>query len=91
MNLLAWVSRCLVCKLTHAYADDAPQYKRGNKQLLAINCMNIVLYLLVKVYYVMRNKARDAIWAAKTEEERLEYLATTKDEGSKRLDFRFQH
>ncbi|RKU42361.1 hypothetical protein DL546_000990 [Coniochaeta pulveracea] len=71
--------------------DDAPQYKRGNKQLLAINCMNIVLYLLVKVYYVMRNKARDAIWAAKTEEERLEYLATTKDEGSKRLDFRFQH
>lgn len=53
--------------------------------------MNIVLYLLVKAYYVARNKARDAIWASKTEDERLEYLATTKDEGSKRLDFRFQH
>jgi hypothetical protein len=53
--------------------------------------MNIVLYLFVKAYYVGRNKARDAKWATMSEEERLEYLATTKDEGSKRLDFRFQH
>lgn len=71
--------------------DDAPVYVRGNKQLLAITCMNIVLYLLVKVYYVWRNKSRDAKWGAMSEEERLTYLATTKDEGNKRLDFRFAH
>lgn len=53
--------------------------------------MNIVLYLLVKVYYVGRNKQRDQKWESMSEEERLEYLATTKARGNKRLDFRFQH
>jgi hypothetical protein len=72
-------------------ADDAPQYKRGNKQLLAINVMNVFLYLFVKAYYVFRNKSRDKKWDAMTEEQKLEYLATTKDAGNKRLDFRFQH
>jgi hypothetical protein len=72
-------------------ADDAPQYKRGNKQLLAINVMNIFLYLFVKAYYVFRNKQRDKKWNAMTEEQKLEYLATTKDQGNKRLDFRFEH
>ncbi|OAA67117.1 major facilitator superfamily transporter [Niveomyces insectorum RCEF 264] len=70
-------------------ADDAPRYKRGNKQLLAIACMNIGLYLLTKVYYQWRNKRRAARWDAMTEDERLTYLATTKDAGNKRLDFRF--
>ncbi|KAH6631398.1 major facilitator superfamily domain-containing protein [Chaetomium tenue] len=72
-------------------ADDAPYYKRGNRQLLGILCMNIVLYGLVKTYYVLRNKQKDGKWNAMTPEEKLEYLATTTDEGNKRLDFRFQH
>lgn len=71
--------------------DDAPLYKRGNRQLLAILCMNIVLYCLVKAYYVFRNRQRDKKWNAMTAEERLNYLATTSDQGNKRLDFRFQH
>lgn len=71
--------------------DDAPQYSRGNRQLLAINVMNIFLYLFVKVYYVWRNKSKAKKWDAFSEEEKLNYLATTKDKGNKRLDFRFQH
>lgn len=71
--------------------DDAPLYRRGNKQLLGILCMNIVLYGLVKAYYVFRNKQRDFKWDAMTPEEQLNYITTTKDEGNKRLDFRFQH
>ncbi|OTB00801.1 hypothetical protein M426DRAFT_267186 [Hypoxylon sp. CI-4A] len=72
-------------------ADDAPLYRRGNKQLLAVLVMNIVLYCLTKVYYVSRNKQRDRKWDAMTTEEKLNYLSTTKDEGNKRLDFRFKH
>lgn len=53
--------------------------------------MNIILYLLTKVYYVWRNKQRDNKWNVMTEAERIEYLATTTDKGNKRLDFRFQH
>ncbi|CEJ90369.1 Putative Major facilitator superfamily transporter [[Torrubiella] hemipterigena] len=71
--------------------DDAPRYVRGNRQLIAILFMNIVLYFLTKLYYVYRNKSRDTKWNAMTEEQKLEYLATTKDEGNKRLDFRFDH
>ncbi|KAI1760537.1 MFS general substrate transporter [Hypoxylon sp. FL1150] len=72
-------------------ADDAPLYRRGNQQLLAILCMNIALYCLTKLYYVLRNRHRDRKWNAMTAEEKLTYLSTTTDEGSKRLDFRFEH
>ncbi|KAE8450784.1 hypothetical protein EG329_005697 [Mollisiaceae sp. DMI_Dod_QoI] len=71
--------------------DDAPRYERGNHILLSILILNIFLYLGTKVYYVKRNEYRDKTWAKMTEDERLEYLATTTDEGSKRLDFRFAH
>ncbi|KAF3355087.1 hypothetical protein VDGD_07982 [Verticillium dahliae] len=71
--------------------DDAPLYKRGNRWLLTIACGNIALYLSVKAYYVWRNKQRDRRWSAMTEDERLDYLSTTTDEGNKRLDFRFAH
>lgn len=71
--------------------DDAPLYKRGNRSLLGIVCMNLILYPLVKAYYVYRNKRRDRIWEGMSEEQRLAYLETTKDEGNKRLDFRFSH
>ncbi len=72
-------------------ADDAPQYKRGNRALLGINVMNFFLYFLVKAYYVCRNKSRSKKWDSMTEQQRLEYLATTTDRGNKRLDFRFAH
>jgi hypothetical protein len=72
-------------------ADDAPRYKRGDCALVAICLGNIGLYIVTKLYYVWRNKSRDAKWNAMTEDERLNYLATTTDEGNKRLDFRFAH
>ncbi|OHW98791.1 MFS transporter [Colletotrichum incanum] len=72
-------------------SDDAPLYKRGNRSLLGIVCMNLVLYPLVKSYYVYRNKRRDRTWDGMSEAQRLAYLETTKDEGNKRLDFRFSH
>ncbi|KAK4183948.1 major facilitator superfamily domain-containing protein [Podospora australis] len=71
--------------------DDKPLYRRGNRVLLGILCMNICLYAGVKAYYVWKNKSRDKKWNAMSENERLNYLATTEDEGNKRLDFRFEH
>ncbi|KAH7121087.1 major facilitator superfamily domain-containing protein [Dendryphion nanum] len=72
-------------------ADDRPLYRRGNRVLVGICVLNIFLYIFAKFYYVWRNKQRDKIWDALTVEEKLNYMATTKDEGSKRLDFRFAH
>ena len=73
-------------------ADDAPRYRRGNRVLIAISCINLlVLYPGTKLYYIWRNKQRDKIWDAMTSEEKAHYLATTKDVGNRRLDFRFAH
>ncbi|KAF5704945.1 nicotinamide mononucleotide permease [Fusarium globosum] len=68
--------------------DDAPRYREGNKNLLAIIALNITLYLLTRTYYIWRNKSRDKIWDAMDDEQKKHYLDTTKDEGNKRLDFR---
>jgi hypothetical protein len=69
--------------------DDKPYYYRGNKVLLGIVAWNICVIVLAKFYYIWKNERRNAIWDNMTREERLDYLATTKDKGNKRLDFRF--
>ncbi|KAJ5740297.1 hypothetical protein N7493_000169 [Penicillium malachiteum] len=70
-------------------SDDKPLYRRGNKQLIAINVANIVVYALAKVYYVSRNRWKKAQWEKMSSEEKITYLETTTDEGNKRLDFMF--
>ncbi|KAH8826971.1 major facilitator superfamily domain-containing protein [Flagelloscypha sp. PMI_526] len=70
-------------------SDDAPYYHRGNKALLGVTCMNITLYALVWLFYRTVNKRREKKWNSWSEEERREYLKTTKDQGNKRVDFRF--
>ncbi|KAG2111794.1 allantoate permease [Suillus cothurnatus] len=73
-------------------ASDAPRYRRGNKILIIICCVNVcVLYPGTKAYYIWRNRQRAKIWNAMTTEERAHYLSTTKDVGNRRLDFRFAH
>ncbi|KZL73584.1 major facilitator superfamily transporter [Colletotrichum tofieldiae] len=69
--------------------DDRPEYRRGNRVLVGIASLNIVIYACAKFYYVWRNKQRDQLWDAMSPEERQRYLTTTTDKGSKRLDFRF--
>lgn len=71
--------------------DDKPYYRRGNKVLLGIVAWNVVMTIFIKVYYIRRNRSRALIWDAMSSEERDQYLKTTKDEGNKRLDFRFAH
>lgn len=71
--------------------DDKPLYRRGNKVLIAICAYNFVLFIGAKIFYVMVNKKREAVWNSMSREDKETYLQTTKDEGNKRLDFRFAH
>lgn len=72
-------------------ADDKPLYHRGNTVLIAINAFTFFVFVFAIWYYKWRNASRDKIWNAWTKEEKEEYLRTTKDEGNKRLDFRFAY
>ncbi|EGV66725.1 MFS general substrate transporter [Yamadazyma tenuis ATCC 10573] len=72
-------------------ADDAPYYKRGNRVLIGIAAMNIVLFILTKLYYIWRNKTKREKWNSFTEEEKEDYLAKHHDDGNKRLDYLFEH
>jgi hypothetical protein len=49
-------------------ADDAPLYRRGNRNLIIINFLGILLFLFTKAYYVTVNKRRKQKWAAMTEQ-----------------------
>lgn len=71
--------------------DDKPKYHRGNTNLLIINIVVIVVFVLTKIYYVYVNQRRDRIWKGMSEEEKTRYIRDTKLQGSKRLDFRFAH
>ncbi|KAJ5781261.1 hypothetical protein N7457_006421 [Penicillium paradoxum] len=71
--------------------NDKPFYRTGNKILLAILGWNVVMTVFVKSYYIWRNKTREETWNAMSPEQKHHYLSTTKDEGNKRLDFRFSH
>ncbi|RAK72439.1 putative MFS transporter [Aspergillus fijiensis CBS 313.89] len=77
---------------SNIYTDgDAPRYIVGNRVLLILVGVNIILYIATKAYYMLRNHERDRRWNLMTEEQKLDYVATTKDDGNKRMDFRFAH
>ncbi|CEI65486.1 putative transporter [Fusarium venenatum] len=71
--------------------DDQPLYRRGNRVILGITCVNIVLFYLAKWFYIWRNQVRDRRWNALTKEQQQDYRLNTKDEGQQRMDFRFVH
>ena len=72
-------------------SDDRPQYRRGNQVLIGIACFNITIYLVVKVYYMWRNKFKSEKWGTMSEEEKRQYLDASQDAGNKRLEFVFAH
>jgi hypothetical protein len=48
--------------------DDAPKYRRGNRDLVAINVLVIFVFLGTKAYYILRNKSKDKKWNAMTDD-----------------------
>ncbi len=67
-----------------------PDY-RGNKILVGITSANIILFFLAKLYYIKRNQHKESKWNSLSDFERANYLSTTKDTGTKRLNIRFAH
>lgn len=70
-------------------ASDKPRYAHGLEALIGISSVACVAVLFTRFYYVWRNRQRDKKWSVLTIEEQINYIKTTRDEGNKRLDFRF--
>ncbi|KAK2027468.1 major facilitator superfamily transporter [Colletotrichum zoysiae] len=88
-NMMVQLARVIYSNIYRE--DDRPDYRRGNRVLIGICCMNIYVYVIAKLFYIWCNKKREKEWSSMTEEERVHYLETTKDEGSNRKDIRFKH
>ncbi|KAJ3046402.1 hypothetical protein HDU99_009790, partial [Rhizoclosmatium hyalinum] len=71
-------------------ASDAPRFHVGNFILIGIIAITILLWINQKFLYIRLNKQRATVWGAKSEAEKVDYDATTKDKGSDRLDFVFK-
>lgn len=71
--------------------QDKPYYHTGNSVLFAFGLAMFPILIGTKLFYMYLNKRRDNIWNAMSDEERENYIKTTTDKGSSRLDFRFAH
>ena len=71
---------------------DVPYYKTGNKVLVSICALSVVVVLLQRQMLVRLNKKKERAWAEMTGEEKAAYqadVAAREVEGNRRLDFRF--
>jgi hypothetical protein len=63
---------------------DKPYYHRGNRVLIGIVAVEILLFIFTKIYYIKRNEWKERKWSAMTVEKRKGYLANSLDRGNKR-------
>ncbi|KAG8740042.1 hypothetical protein FRC10_004800 [Ceratobasidium sp. 414] len=89
--LVGWNSQNSNTVRTRTVTYSPDYFSKGNKVLTCIAAWNIVLFFLVKLYYIQRNKWKAARWNAMSTREKAHYLETTADKGNKRLDFVFVH
>ncbi|KKK20444.1 MFS transporter [Aspergillus rambellii] len=75
-------------------SDDAPYYYRGNKVLISVCALAIVVFVIQRELLRHLNRQKERKWEAMSQEERMVYqsdLAEREKEGNKRLDFRFKY
>ncbi|KAI8375570.1 major facilitator superfamily domain-containing protein [Blakeslea trispora] len=70
--------------------SDAPRYRFGNKVNIALQAATAFLFLTQFARYAITNKMRSRKWDSMSDKDKANYNETTRDVGSKRLDFRFR-
>ncbi|RGP59907.1 mfs transporter [Fusarium sporotrichioides] len=73
---------------------DGPYYKNGNKVLISILCLSVVVFIAQRQWLVYLNKKKTEVWEQMTPEQQAEYQTDKEQreiDGNKRLDFRFAY
>ncbi|KAH7131779.1 putative MFS transporter [Dendryphion nanum] len=75
-------------------ADDSPYYYRGNKVLISICALSLVVFVAQREYLRWLNRKKESAWNAMTVDEQQVYQADTisrDKDGNRRLDYRFKY
>jgi hypothetical protein len=75
-------------------ADDSPYYYRGNKVLISICVLSLVVFVAQREFLRYLNRQKERKWSAMSAEEKVLYQSdqeAREKEGNKRLDFRFKY
>ncbi|KAI9932317.1 hypothetical protein ASPWEDRAFT_154122 [Aspergillus wentii DTO 134E9] len=75
-------------------SEDSPYYYTGNKVLIAICALSLVVFVLQRQFLVHLNNQKEKKWSAMSSEERVIYQSDREAremDGNKRLDFRFKY
>ncbi|RGP77470.1 mfs transporter [Fusarium longipes] len=73
---------------------DGPYYKNGNKVLISILSLSVVVFIAQRQWLVYLNKKKTETWESMTAEQQVEYQTDKEQrelDGNKRLDFRFAY
>lgn len=87
------MNNTIIADVKQVYRRDVDKafFFQGNKIFMLITAYNIFMFIGAKWFYVYCNQRRREVWEKMSEHDQRRYLETTKDEGNKRLDFRFKH
>ncbi|EAW22144.1 putative MFS transporter [Aspergillus fischeri NRRL 181] len=75
-------------------ADDSPYYYRGNKVLISICVLSLIVFVAQREFLRHLNRQKERKWNAMSAEEKVLYQSdqeAREKEGNKRLDFRFKY
>ena len=74
--------------------DDKPYYYRGNKVLISICALTLVVMVAQRMWLVLLNRRKERVWERMSMEERVVYQKDVRErerEGNRRLEFRFRY
>ncbi|KAL4899365.1 hypothetical protein BDW74DRAFT_115835 [Aspergillus multicolor] len=91
-NVIVQMGSVIGSQIYRSY--DSPYYYQGNKVLISICALSLVVFIVQREYLRHLNRQKERKWDAMSSEERIDYqadLAQREKDGNKRLDFRFKY
>ncbi|KAL5050908.1 hypothetical protein BDW71DRAFT_194036 [Aspergillus fruticulosus] len=91
-NVIVQIGSLISSQIYRSY--DSPYYYQGNKVLISICSLALVVFVVQREYLRHLNRQKERKWDSMSPQERIDYqadLAQREKDGNKRLDFRFKY
>ncbi|KAH8594418.1 major facilitator superfamily transporter [Bisporella sp. PMI_857] len=91
-NVIVQIGSLIGSQIYRKY--DSPYYKQGNKVLISICALSLIVFVVQRYYLIILNNRKEKIWESMSAEERNVYqndIEAREKDGNKRLDFRHKY